>query len=245
MEGFLMRRIITTLILLVLAIALVGCECADREERIAEAKTRQGLDNSGAEAPPLSVGAQLYRDKTCNTCHGDDGVKPLLPNYPVLAHQGEEYVLKQLREIKSGERHNGQTAAMKPIMEAVTEEDIIILAKFIATELGADKQVGTGIVDPESPGAILFKKRTCWSCHGKDGATPILKKYPRIAGNTKEYALQQMTDIKNGDRANGMDVLGMKGIMHLVNEEEIAHLAEYISTLTRPFIEPSVEETTK
>ncbi|MBT3317967.1 c-type cytochrome [bacterium] len=130
-------------------------------------------------------------------------------------------------------------------MENVTDEEIVILAKFIATELGADKQVGTGIVDPDSPGAILFKKRTCWSCHGKDGATPILKKYPRIAGNTKEYALQQMTDIKHGDRANGMDVMGMKGIMHLVNDEEMVHLAEYISTLIRPFIEPEVEEPTE
>jgi len=84
--------------------------------------------------------------------------------------------------------------------------------------------------DAALDGAKLFKTKTCLTCHGKDGKTPIMASYPKIAGQNEAYALQQMKDIKSGARANGMSA-GMKGIMHLVTEEEIAALAKYISTM--------------
>ena len=218
---------------LLAVMALTACECADREERIAEARARQGLAEALVVAEPLSPSAQLYRDLTCNTCHGDDGITPLLPSYPVIARQGEEYALKQMMDIRSGDRAGGQAAAMKPIIAEVSDEDLATLAAYIANELGGDKPIGTGIVDEDSPGAKLFKAKTCTACHGKDAVSPILASYPKIAGHPAEYALQQMKDIKNGVRANGMAVAGMKGIMHLVNEEEMGHLANYIASLPR------------
>ncbi|MCP4291503.1 MAG: c-type cytochrome [bacterium] len=122
---------------------------------------------------------------------------------------------------------------MKPIVQSVTDEEFAILAQFIATELGQGKAIGSGNPDPASPGGKLFKSKTCVACHGKDGKTPVLKAYPKIAGLSAEYAKMQMLDIKNGARANSQAVLGMKGIMHLVSEEEINHLADYIATLPR------------
>ena len=79
-------------------------------------------------------------------------------------------------------------------------------------------------------GAQLYKTKTCLTCHGKDGKTPVLASYPKIAGQNEAYVLQQMKDIKSGARANGMTA-AMKGIMHLVNDEEMAALAKYISTM--------------
>ena len=79
-------------------------------------------------------------------------------------------------------------------------------------------------------GAELYKTKTCVACHGKDGKTPIMPNYPKIAGQNPEYALQQMKDIKSGARANGMSA-GMKGIMHLVTDEEMDALAKYIATM--------------
>jgi len=136
-------------------------------------------------------------------------------------------------DIKSGARANAQAAAMKPIIDGCTDEEIAVLAAYIATELGGDLPIGTGVVDEESAGAKLYRTKTCTACHGKDAVSPILADYPRIAGHNAEYALQQMKDIKSGARANGMAVAGMKGVMHLVNEEEMAHLAEYIASLPR------------
>ncbi len=79
-------------------------------------------------------------------------------------------------------------------------------------------------------GAELYKTKTCYTCHGKDGKTPIMPGYPNIAGQNAEYSLQQMKDIKSGARANGMSA-AMKGIMHLVSDEEMKALADYIATM--------------
>ena len=79
-------------------------------------------------------------------------------------------------------------------------------------------------------GETLYKTKTCFTCHGADGKTPIMAGYPKIAGQDPAYSLQQMKDIKSGARANGMSA-AMKGVMHLVNDEEMQALADYIATL--------------
>ena len=79
-------------------------------------------------------------------------------------------------------------------------------------------------------GAELYKTKTCFTCHGKDGTKTIMPSYPKVAGKNEAYALQQMKDIKSGARANGMSA-AMKGIMHLVTDEEMEALAKYLSTL--------------
>ncbi|MCB1786166.1 MAG: c-type cytochrome [Chromatiaceae bacterium] len=79
-------------------------------------------------------------------------------------------------------------------------------------------------------GAELYQKKTCFSCHGKDAKTPILPMYPKLAGQNAAYAAQQMKDIKSGARANGQ-AAAMKGVMHLVSDEEIDAIAQWLSTL--------------
>lgn len=54
--------------------------------------------------------------------------------------------------------------------------------------------------------------------------------YPKIAGQSSAYALQQMKDFKSGARSNGLAVL-MKGIMANVSEDEMKILADYLETL--------------
>lgn len=79
-------------------------------------------------------------------------------------------------------------------------------------------------------GEKLYQTKTCSTCHGKDGKTPIMPMYPKIAGQNQEYTLQQMVDIKSGARSNGQSA-AMKGVMHLVTEEEMQALSEYIATM--------------
>jgi cytochrome c len=79
-------------------------------------------------------------------------------------------------------------------------------------------------------GAKLFQEKTCWSCHGKDAKTPLLPEYPRLAGQSAKYALEQMQDIKTGARAN-RSAAAMKAIMVIVNDEEMKALADYLSKL--------------
>jgi cytochrome c len=92
----------------------------------------------------------------------------------------------------------------------------------------AEKSPVEKVIDPV--GEKLYKTKTCFTCHGADGKTPILPEYPKIAGQGAAYALQQMKDIKSGARANGMTA-AMKGVMHLVNDEEMETLAKYVEKL--------------
>ncbi len=78
-------------------------------------------------------GAKLYAEKTCNACHGPQGNKPLMPDYPKIAGQNAKYSERQMRDIKSGARSNGNTAAMKGVMHLVSDAEIKALSEYIAT----------------------------------------------------------------------------------------------------------------
>jgi len=77
-------------------------------------------------------GATLYKEKTCIACHGKDAKTPLTPIYPRLAGQSAGYAEAQMKDIKSGARSNGQTAAMKGVMHLVSDAEIKILADYLS-----------------------------------------------------------------------------------------------------------------
>jgi cytochrome c len=79
-------------------------------------------------------------------------------------------------------------------------------------------------------GADVYKKKTCWSCHGKDAKSPIMPMYPKLAGQNADYAYNQMKDIKSGARNNGQTA-AMKGVMGLVNDAEMREIADWLATL--------------
>jgi cytochrome c553 len=79
-------------------------------------------------------------------------------------------------------------------------------------------------------GATLYMTKTCFACHGKDANTPLQPNYPKLVGQSKDYALAQMQDIKSGARNNGQ-TSAMKGVMGLVNDAEMAAIAEWLSNL--------------
>lgn len=85
-------------------------------------------------APVMAApdGAALYQEKTCWSCHGKDGKKTLTPAFPKVAGQNAAYAEQQMKDIKSGARANGQSAAMKGVMELVNDEEIKALADYLA-----------------------------------------------------------------------------------------------------------------
>jgi len=92
---------------------------------------------SAAVMMPVSAvaadGASLYKTKTCTACHGGDGKTPVMPTYPKIAGQNSAYTLQQMKDIKSGARSNGMTAAMKGVMHLVSDAEMKALADYIAT----------------------------------------------------------------------------------------------------------------
>ncbi|MBT2970980.1 MAG: cytochrome C [gamma proteobacterium symbiont of Ctena orbiculata] len=78
-------------------------------------------------------GAELYKTKTCWSCHGKDADTPIMPIYPKLAGQNSDYAYNQMKDIKSGARSNGQTAAMKGVMGLVNDEEMRAIADWLST----------------------------------------------------------------------------------------------------------------
>lgn len=97
---------------------------------------------------------------------------------------------------------------------------LLVLVSGLAASAGSE----------ELDGAELYKQRTCIACHGADAQTPILPEYPKLAGQSEAYAVQQMKDIKSGARNNG-NTAAMSGIMHLVTEPEIQAIAKWLASL--------------
>ncbi len=79
-------------------------------------------------------------------------------------------------------------------------------------------------------GAGLYTERTCIACHGAEGKVPVMSEYPKIAGQNAPYMLAQMKDIKSGARSNSHTV-AMKNVMHLISDEEMAAVAEWLAGL--------------
>lgn len=79
-------------------------------------------------------GAALYASKGCAACHGADAKTPIMPAYPKLAGQNAQYALNQMKDIKSGARNNGQTAAMKGIVMSISDEDLQAIAEWLAAQ---------------------------------------------------------------------------------------------------------------
>ena len=78
-------------------------------------------------------GPTLFKTKACFSCHGKDAKSPLLPTYPPLAGQNADYAFNQMKDIKEGKRTNGGTAAMKGVMHLVSEEEMRVIADWLAT----------------------------------------------------------------------------------------------------------------
>jgi cytochrome c len=92
-------------------------------------------DKKDAKPDPKAVeaGAKLYTEKTCVACHGKDAKTPIMADYPKLAGQSAGYAERQMLDIKSGARANGNTAAMKGVMHLVSDAEIKSLAAYLAS----------------------------------------------------------------------------------------------------------------
>lgn len=78
-------------------------------------------------------GEALFKSKGCVACHGADANTPILPTYPKLGGQNPDYAFNQMKDIKSGARNNGQSAAMKAIVANVSDEDLRAIAAWLGT----------------------------------------------------------------------------------------------------------------
>jgi cytochrome c553 len=98
---------------------------------------------AGQELTPTgrAVGTAPKASHTCVACHGNDGIG-ILPEYPNLNGQHEDYLVQALKAYGSGQRKN---AVMAGMTAALTNEDIEALARYYAAQepaLCSTKDIG-------------------------------------------------------------------------------------------------------
>ncbi|MBE0369578.1 c-type cytochrome [Pseudoalteromonas sp. MMG013] len=77
-------------------------------------------------------GAALYTAKMCQTCHGAEGKAPIMGMYPKLNGQNKDYLVAQMKDIKSGKRNNGMSMAMKAMVANVSDAEIDAIAEYLS-----------------------------------------------------------------------------------------------------------------
>ncbi|WP_325891884.1 c-type cytochrome [Grimontia sp. NTOU-MAR1] len=85
-------------------------------------------------APSFAAGdAEAGKAKAaiCAACHGANGIA-MIPGYPNLAGQNEQYIVSALKAYKNGERTGAQAMVMKPQADMLSDADMANLAAYFA-----------------------------------------------------------------------------------------------------------------
>lgn len=78
-----------------------------------------------------AVAGQAKAKQVCAACHGENGDKPLQPEYPVLSGQHADYLAKALRDYKSGARKD---AIMGAQAQTLTPQEIQDVSAWFASQ---------------------------------------------------------------------------------------------------------------
>ena len=180
-----------------------------------------------AAKPDLGKGEEIAT-KVCGACHAFDGNRGLTAN-PILQGQHPEYLVKQLKDFKSGVRAN---AVMKGFASTLSDEDMRNVAAFYASKTAkpgfATNKDTLALGERIYRGGIADRKiAACAGCHSPNGAG-IPVQYPRLAGQHGEYSENQLIAFRSGQRANSLQ---MAGVAAKLNDKEIKALADYMAGL--------------
>ena len=89
-------------------------------------------DTIGKYQIDTKVGAALYLQYNCQTCHGTEGLNPLVDGYPHFAGQPASYLINQMLDIKYKRRSNGMTTIMWPTINQVNDSEIRQIGQYLA-----------------------------------------------------------------------------------------------------------------
>jgi cytochrome c553 len=187
------------------------------------------VPSAGAADEALARGAKVATD-LCAECHGRDG-RGKSADYPSLAGQHAEYIVKQVFNFKTGQRRNEE---MDPVLDKLLAVDIRAVALYLSTLTpgffpAADETLRSEGRQVYLKGNPATGVSPCSACHGDDargGAT-----MPRLAGQNPTYLGKQMTSFIARMRTNDQMSHVMHGSMAAMTEREVKAAAVFLSSL--------------
>ena len=167
----------------------------------------------------------------CAACHNNDG-NSTNPLWPKLAGQHSGYLMKQLRDFKSGARKDPNMTAMVAPLSAEDIEDLA--AHFSAQKRSPGKK---GDAKKSAAGEQLFFSgnidkgiTACVGCHASKAEGNPAGDFPALHSQHKDYLVKTLKDFRSGARLND-PALMMHVIAIKLDDQDIENIAEYLSGL--------------
>ncbi|HHI76982.1 MAG TPA: c-type cytochrome [Gammaproteobacteria bacterium] len=152
--------------------------------------------------PDLENGLDVY--EVCSACHLPEGWGTPDGTFPQLAGQHRTVLIKQLADIRAGNRDN-PTMYPFALPESIGDAQALADVTAYIEKLPMNPDWGKGPWPKGTPeyeeGGKLFKDN-CAKCHGDHGQGNAEKFYPRIEGQHYKYMLRQFEWIRDGKRRN-------------------------------------------
>ena len=183
------------------------------------------------------VDAGKLKAATCVACHGSDG-NAIIGQYPKLAGQHADYLVKQLADYKLAVTSSGAQGRSNAIMAGMAAA----LSATDMADLGAyfSSLPISGNTTPENVIAIaepLYRFgdsdrgiAACISCHGPRGNGTSLSGFPKISGQNAQYIQLQLQAFRSSARNNDLNAM-MRSAAVKLNDNEIEALSAYVGGL--------------
>jgi cytochrome c553 len=181
---------------------------------------------------PGDATAGQAKAAVCGACHGMDG-NSSDPQYPKLAGQSEQYIVRQLTDFKAGKRQN---PIMLGMASTLSEQDMRNVGAYFASKASLPGVADQALVEL---GETLFRQGdpangipACMACHSIDGRGNPGAMYPQLAGQHAQYVQATLKAWHDGTRW-GSDARAqiMPSIASKLTSDDIAALASYIEGL--------------
>jgi cytochrome c553 len=181
---------------------------------------------------PGDATAGQAKAAVCGACHGLDG-NSSDAQYPKLAGQSEEYIVRQLTDFKSGARQN---PIMLGMATPLSSQDMHDIGAYFASQKSRPGVADQALVEH---GQTLFREGdptrdvpACMACHSIDGRGNPGAMYPQLAGQHAQYIEATLKAWHDGT-SWGSDAHSqiMPTIAKKLDADDIAALASYIEGL--------------
>ena len=183
--------------------------------------------------PNLENGKKIYQ--FCVSCHYETGWsensiinREHAPGFlPQLAGQHKNVIIKQLADIRAGNRDNPIMFPYSLDQYLGNTQGIADVSAYIATlPANPTNQVGNGF--DLQLGKDIYRTN-CKTCHGANGQGSNKEFFPRIQGQHYNYLLKQLIWIRDGRRRNANKQM-MRQIQGFTFREMTA-VTDYVSRL--------------
>lgn len=171
-------------------------------------------------APPDPIAGKA-KAQMCFACHGENGIA-IAPEIPNLAAQPPLSITYQLIQFRGQQRKGG---GMEALAAPLSDQDMRDIAAYYANL--PPPPAKSGNAGKIAKGEQISSAQYCNSCHG-----PQLqgqKHIARLAGQSPEYLVTQLKNIRGGTRIDMDGTMGSAA--RGLSDEDIEALAAYAASL--------------